>query len=68
MIAPTLLAFLFPLSAYATDYPPSVPNANVFGGEADTQRVDEPTGAFTQRLQLDIPPGRNGQPRLNNKT
>jgi hypothetical protein len=65
IIAPTLLALLIPVSAFATDYPPTVPNPNVFGGDTDAPRVDEPTGAFTQRMQLDIPPGRNGlQPDL----
>src|SRR5262245_21847215 len=64
--APTLLAFLIPITASATDLPPTVPNANVFGSETDVPRVDEPTGAFTQRIQLDIPPGRsNVQPDLS---
>jgi Salmonella virulence plasmid 65kDa B protein len=60
MIAPTLLAFLFPISVFATDYAPSVPNPNVFSADLEQPKVDDPTGAFTQRLQLDIPPGRNG--------
>jgi hypothetical protein len=60
MIAPTLLAFLFPISVFATDYAPSVPNPNVFSADFEQPKVDDPAGAFTQRLQLDIPPGRNG--------
>ena len=52
---------LTPLTtAHATDYPPSVPNSNVFTTSSEAPKVDGPTGAFTQRLPLDIPPGRNG--------
>jgi hypothetical protein len=43
---------------------PTAPNANVFGDSA-LPKVDGATGAFTQHIQLDIPPGRNGlQPDL----
>jgi len=56
---------LLPIGAYATDYPPSVPNSNVFGSQSQAPKVDESSGAFTQRIALDIPPGRNGlQPDL----
>ena len=51
---------LTPLTARATDYPPSVPNSNVFTTSTEVPKVDGPTGAFTQRIPLDIPPGRNG--------
>ena len=66
----TFAAIIFPLLAptytYATDYPPSVPNATVFSGQTEAPKVDEPTGAFTQRVSLDIPPGRDGlQPDLS---
>jgi hypothetical protein len=37
--APIILSLLVPFSAYATDYPPSVPNANVFGGNAEAPKV-----------------------------
>ena len=47
-------------AAHATDYPPSVPNSNVFTTSAEAPKIDGPTGAFTQRIPLDIPPGRNG--------
>src|SRR5262249_39067745 len=39
---------------------PTVPNINVFTGDIDQPKVDGPTGAFTRRLSLDIPPGRSG--------
>src|SRR6516165_6250546 len=44
---------------------PTVPNGNIFADSA-LPKVDGATGAFTQHLQLDIPPGRNGlQPDLS---
>src|SRR6266436_8905072 len=38
---------------------PTVPNAQVFTA-SDAPKVDGQSGAFTQRVPLDIPPGRNG--------
>src|SRR5215475_13203656 len=38
---------------------PTVPNGNIFADSA-LPKVDGATGAFTQHIQLDIPPGRNG--------
>jgi hypothetical protein len=32
----------------------------VFGSQTGGQKVDGSTGAFTQQIPLDIPPGRNG--------
>ena len=55
-------------SAHASfgDGTPTVGNADLFGLTREVPRVDEPTGAFTQHIRLDIPPGRNGlQPQLS---
>jgi hypothetical protein len=55
---------LSPIGPVLGDTPPSIPNANVFT-ESDLPKVDGASGAFTQRIQLDTPPGRNGlQPDL----
>jgi hypothetical protein len=44
---------------------PTIPNAQPFGIDKQTAKVDSSTGAFTQHIALDIPPGRNGlQPNL----
>ena len=54
--------------------PPSAPSTpsptatgqNVFSYQSATPQVDGATGALTQKIQLDIPPGRNGmQPDLS---
>jgi RHS repeat-associated protein len=51
------------LAAFGTGLP-TVPNGNIFADSA-LPKVDGATGAFTQHIQLDIPPGRNGlQPDL----
>src|SRR5262245_49211153 len=39
---------------------PTVPNSNVLTGQTEDAKIDGSTGAFTQRISLDIPPGRNG--------
>src|SRR5262245_60777499 len=39
---------------------PTVPNSTVFTDQADAPKVDGSTGAFTQRVAIDIPTGRNG--------
>ncbi|MCP1846748.1 MULTISPECIES: SpvB/TcaC N-terminal domain-containing protein [unclassified Bradyrhizobium] len=60
-VAPTQLAF-----ASFGDGSPTIPNLNVFGGLSDAPQIDGASGAFTQQLSLDIPPGRNGlQPDLS---
>jgi RHS repeat-associated protein len=41
------------------DGTPTVQNASLFG-ETDLPKIDGASGAFTQHVQLDIPPGRNG--------
>ena len=41
------------------DGTPTIPNPNVFTDSA-LPKIDGATGAFTQSLPLDIPPGRNG--------
>src|SRR5712675_823532 len=60
-----ILTFYFILSpaqpAFAAfgDGTPTVPNPQVFT-VSDAPKVDGQSGAFTQRVPLDIPPGRNG--------
>src|SRR5262249_53655687 len=39
---------------------PTIPNASVFGQTIDQNVVDKSSGAYTQKIPLDIPPGRNG--------
>jgi hypothetical protein len=52
--------------AFALDPIPTVPNANVFGESIEGPRVDASSGAYTEKLALDIPPGRNNlQPDLS---
>jgi hypothetical protein len=44
---------------------PTIPNAQPFGIDKQNAKVDSATGAFSQHVVLDIPPGRNGlQPNL----
>ena len=50
----------------ATSTPPTVPNPSVFTDLIAQPRVDGASGAFTQKVQLDIPPGRSGlQPDIS---
>jgi RHS repeat-associated protein len=45
--------------------PPTIPNPTVLTGQNAAPKVDTQTGALTQKIPLDIPPGRNGlQPNL----
>ena len=69
--APAILLLAFfvfaqPLLASAAfDGPPSVPVANPFSGQSSILKIDGPTGAFTQRVSIVTPPGRNGiEPNL----
>jgi hypothetical protein len=48
-----------PVFASFGDGTPTIPNPNVFT-ESDAPKIDGASGAFTQRIPLDIPPGRNG--------
>jgi hypothetical protein len=59
VIAPAQPAF-----AAFGDGTPIIANANVFGGELDDIKVDGSSGAFTQKIQIDASPGRNGLPNL----
>ena len=61
-----VLFVLTPLApAFAAVTPPSIPNPNVFTDVA-APRVDGASGAYTQSVPLDLPPGRNGlQPNLS---
>src|SRR5438105_1660662 len=64
-IASILLTPVAPVFAAFGDGTPTIPNASVFGEQTEAPRVDGQSGAFTQRIALDIPPGRNGlQPDL----
>jgi RHS repeat-associated protein len=62
-----VLAGLVPFApALAITYPPSIFNPSVFSLPTTIPRVDGATGAFTQHIAIDIPPGRNGlQPDLS---
>ncbi|MBR0960891.1 LamG-like jellyroll fold domain-containing protein [Bradyrhizobium japonicum] len=53
--------------AFATTPPPPTASGQaVFTSESTAARVDGATGAFTQHIPIDIPPGRNGlQPSLS---
>lgn len=54
-------------TAQTTTYnPPTISNPNVFGFQNSTPKVDGTSGALTESIPLDIPPGRNGmQPKLS---
>ena len=52
--------------AYATNAPPTVTDPTVFTLANSAPKVDGTSGALTQSIPLDIPPGRNGlQPELS---
>src|SRR5262249_35211490 len=42
------------------DGTPTIPNPSVFGQTIEQDKIDGSTGASTQTIPLDIPPGRNG--------
>ncbi|MBI5470020.1 hypothetical protein HY968_01725 [Candidatus Kaiserbacteria bacterium] len=57
-----------PLTALAAlgDGTPTVPAPNVFTDQNQSVRAEGETGALTQNIKIDIPPGRNGlQPDLS---
>src|SRR5690349_20063880 len=57
---------LSPVLAAFGDGTPTIPNADAFSGDKFAPYVDGSSGAFTQKIQLDIPPGRSGlQPDLS---
>src|SRR3989338_8948228 len=39
---------------------PTIDNPNLFTYESSAPKVDQSTGALTERIDLEIPPGRNG--------
>ena len=47
-------------AAFGDGSAPTIPNASVLTAQAEEPKIDGSTGAFTQRVPLDIPPGRNG--------
>src|SRR5262249_46248575 len=56
-----------PLSSLSlgADGAPTIPDPTIFTADSFSPKVNRQSGAFTQRIQLDIPPGRNGvQPDL----
>src|ERR1700747_391540 len=57
--------FAFSPALATTPNPPTILNPNVFSQDS-TPRVDGESGALTQKINLDIPPGRTGlQPNLS---
>jgi RHS repeat-associated protein len=61
-----ILLFAFIAPAFASTPAPTVLNPTVFSLENSAPKVDGASGALTQTIQLDIPPGRNGlQPDLS---
>src|SRR5262249_19544198 len=65
VVASFVLSPAQPAFAAFGDGTPTIQNANVFGDSDTASRVDGQSGAFTQRIPLDIPPGRSGlQPDL----
>ena len=60
IIVATTLAPVQPAFAAFGGGSPTVPNASVFSAQTEDPKIDGSTGAFTQRVPLDIPPGRNG--------
>src|SRR5215831_18766195 len=49
-----------PVFAAFGDGTPTIPNISVFTDPTQPSKVDGSTGSFTQKIPLDIPPGRNG--------
>ncbi len=53
------------LMSFGSDGTPTAPAPNILSAQTSLPRVDNFSGALTQRIKLDIPPGRNGlQPDL----
>jgi len=65
LAASILLAPVSPAFAAFGDGTPTIQNPDAFTADKTAPRVDSQSGAFSQRIPLDIPPGRNGlQPDL----
>jgi RHS repeat-associated protein len=58
--ASLLLGQVQPAFAAFGDGTPTIANASVFTNPTEQSKVDGESGAFTQKIPLDIPPGRNG--------
>ena len=66
ILASTVLAPAQTAFAAFGDGSPTVPNISLFTAQTEDAKIDGSTGAFTQRITLDIPPGRNGlQPDIS---
>src|ERR1700726_744677 len=65
--AVALLFIAVPLAeVFASASPPTIDNPTVFTYQTSAPKVDGTTGALTEQIKLDIPPGRNGlQPDLS---
>jgi Glycine-rich domain/Salmonella virulence plasmid 65kDa B protein/FG-GAP-like repeat len=64
--ASIILTPIAPVYAAFGDGTPTVPNKSLFTAQTEEPKIDGSTGAFTQTVPLDIPPGRNGmQPELS---
>ena len=63
-VAAATLAFAVSFSssgiAFAVEDAPTIANAGLFTSRSALPQVENSTGAFTYRVPLDIPPGRNG--------
>src|SRR5215471_7618258 len=58
--AALLLGQVQPVFAAFGDGTPTITNASVFSDPTQLSKVDGESGAFTQKIPLDIPPGRSG--------
>jgi hypothetical protein len=66
ILASTALAPVQQVFAAFGDGTPTIPSPTIFSSQFEAPKVEGSSGAFTQRVPLDIPPGRNGlEPELS---